>query len=278
MAPSSSEAKNRPPRKPLPSETMDATALSSSTIASSPSGRSMMPARCSAPCPDDITCGVMHAHRPTTRPPSAGRNARATPHLTNKDSQAPTPRMMAMPSSAPSSPSAAASVRSWPEIAMISALKMFKGVEVNCCDTSRPTSAATDQHPQVAAPQAESLPDEGGDAAGELGIARFQADRCTDPARPHRLRRDNQAAAQRHAPAVKRVGFDRVDFARRPAMRNQDTGKSQAESAEHRDEDRYARIEVRLRGQPLARAEPEQNDVQQIDQCRHGRHHQPAER
>ena len=61
-------------------------------------------------------------------------------------------------------------------------------------------------------------------------------------------------------------------------MRNQDTGKSQAESAEHRDEDRYARIEVRLRRQPLARAEPEQNHVQQIDQCRHGRHHQPAER
>ena len=46
-------------------------------------------------------------------------------------------------------------------------------------DASR--GAAPDQHPQVAASQAESLPDEGGDAAGELGIARFQADRCTDP-------------------------------------------------------------------------------------------------
>jgi hypothetical protein len=141
-----------------------------------------------------------------------------------------------------------------------------------------PGGSAPDQHPQIAAAQAKSLPDEGGDAAGELGIAGFEADRCADPARPHRLRRDDQAAAQRHAPAMQRIGLDRVDFARRPIPRDHDTRQSQDEPAEGRHEDRDPRVESRLRRQPLPRTEPEQNDVQQIDERRHRRHHQSAER
>ena len=138
--------------------------------------------------------------------------------------------------------------------------------------------AATDQDAQIAAPQPESLPHERCDAARKLGVAGLQPDRCPHAARPHRLRRDDQAAAQRHAPAVQRVGFDRVDFARRPMTRKQDTGEPEAQSAEHRNQDRRVRIESRLRGQPLARAEPEQKHMQHIHQRRHGRHHQPAER
>jgi hypothetical protein len=88
--------------------------------------------------------------------------------------------------------------------------------------------SAPDQHPKVPAAQAEFLPDERGDAARELGVARLQADRCADPARPHRLRCDDQAAAQRHAPAMKRVGFDRVHLACRAVSGNYDTRKSQA--------------------------------------------------
>ena len=39
------------------------------------SGNLKMPVRCSAPCPEDITCGEIMASRPTTAPPNIGRNA-----------------------------------------------------------------------------------------------------------------------------------------------------------------------------------------------------------
>ena len=86
--------------------------------------------------------------------------------------------------------------------------------------------AAADQDAHVAAAQAKRLADLGGDAAGELGIAGFQADRGADAARPHGLRRHDQAAAQRHAAAVQRIGFDRVDLGAAPAG---DVGGGQAE-------------------------------------------------
>ncbi len=95
-----SAAKNNPPRKPLPSDITEATAFRMNTVAMTASGIETMLEKCSAPCPDDITCGVSRASRPTPRPPSAGRSGGQIPVLLSKASHSATPRMMAMPNSA----------------------------------------------------------------------------------------------------------------------------------------------------------------------------------
>jgi hypothetical protein len=77
---------------------------------------------------------------------------------------------------------------------------------------------------------------------------------------------------------MKGIGFDRVDLARRPVARDHDSGEPQGEPAERGDQDREGRIERRSRRQPLARLEPEQDDVEQVDERRHAGHGQPAER
>src|SRR6185437_16399450 len=45
--------------------------------------------------------------------------------------------------------------------------------------------AAADQHAHVGATQAEGAADRGGQSARQLGVARFQADRSADTARPY---------------------------------------------------------------------------------------------
>ena len=76
--------------------------------------------------------------------------------------------------------------------------------------------AAADEDAQVAAAQAERIADARGDAAGKLRIAGLEPDRRADAARPYRLRRDDDAAEKRHAAAMQRIGFDRIDFPFRP--------------------------------------------------------------
>ena len=69
-----SEAKNKPPRKPLPSDTIEASAFRTKTPAIMASDSDTIEVKCSAPWPDAITCGVTSAISPTARPPSAGRS------------------------------------------------------------------------------------------------------------------------------------------------------------------------------------------------------------
>ena len=76
--------------------------------------------------------------------------------------------------------------------------------------------AAPDQNAKIAAPQTEGSADARGDAARSLRVTGLQADRGAYAARPDCLQRDDHAAGQRHAAAVQRVGFDRVDLAVRP--------------------------------------------------------------
>src|ERR1700738_511477 len=86
-----SGAKNSPPRKPLPSEITEAIAFSMNTPAMTINGIKTNPSKCSAPCPDDITCGVSKASRPTPRPPSAGRSGGHIPVLDHSVSHRPPP-------------------------------------------------------------------------------------------------------------------------------------------------------------------------------------------
>ena len=60
----------------------------------------------SAPWPDDSTAGVTSASMPTAMPPNVGRSQPGTRLRRNSSSVSVTPRMMAMPTSAQSMPSA----------------------------------------------------------------------------------------------------------------------------------------------------------------------------
>ena len=103
-----------PPRKPEPSETTEAAALSVKMSAITWSGRSIIPVRCSAPCPDDITCGVTSAIAPTARPPSAGRSGSHSFARSSSCSHSATPRIRPTPTSAATSPRTLAITRSRP--------------------------------------------------------------------------------------------------------------------------------------------------------------------
>jgi len=129
--------------------------------------------------------------------------------------------------------------------------------------------AATDQDAHVAAAQSEGLPDLGGNAAGKLGIAGFQADGGADPARPHRLRRHDQAAAQRHTPAVQRVGLDRVDLGAAPAG-DVGGGEPEQQPAETWCEKRIIWVEHAAARQPLAGVEPKKRQMHEADRLAHG--------
>ncbi len=93
---------------------MEAIAFRMNMVAMTVSGIETNPAKCSAPCPDDITCGVTKASRPTMRPPSAGRSGGQSLVFDNSSSHSVTPRMMAMPVSADKIPSSEAMARSRP--------------------------------------------------------------------------------------------------------------------------------------------------------------------
>ena len=68
-------AKNNPPRKPLPSDTIEAIAFSRNMLATTVRGsRQNRRNERLAVLLDHITCGVARASRPTARPPSAGRS------------------------------------------------------------------------------------------------------------------------------------------------------------------------------------------------------------
>ncbi len=77
------------------------------------SGRSSIPVRCSAPWPDDITCGVTMANPPTIAPPMVGRRSAGSLTRSRSVSKKLTPIITTMPNSAIARPTSAANTRSW---------------------------------------------------------------------------------------------------------------------------------------------------------------------
>ena len=98
--------------------------------------------------------------------------------------------------------------------------------------------AATHQNSQVAAAQAKGIADARSDAACKLGVAGFEPDRGADAAGPNRLRRDDDAAEERHAPAMQRIGFDRIDFPLRTPALQEFARDAEYDAARHRDRER----------------------------------------
>jgi hypothetical protein len=104
------------------------------------------------------------------------------------------------------------------------------------------------------------------------------------PARPTRRRRsmhglhhDEQAVVQRHAPAIQRVGLDRVDRAAWPAARDKVAGHPEDQPAE-RGHSQGAQDGQRDHGaQPLAGADPEQRLMDQLGERGHEPDHEPGE-
>jgi hypothetical protein len=85
-----------------------------------------------------------------------------------------------------------------------------------------------------------------------LRVASFKTDRSPDAARPHCLRRDDDAAQQRHAATVQRVGFDRVDFPFRPPVPENFAADAEQQAAEQRDRNCQDRIEGESRREAFA--------------------------
>ena len=123
--------------------------------------------------------------------------------------------------------------------------------------------ATADQDAQVGAPQPKCHADTRGDAAGQLGIAGFDADRRAYPARPNGLHGDDNAAEKRHAAAVQRVRLDRIDLALRPPAHDQFAGDAEDDAAGERHRNRHHRIEPQQSRQPHAGLEAKQDLVQQ---------------
>ena len=137
--------------------------------------------------------------------------------------------------------------------------------------------SAADQNAQIAAAQPQRLPDPRRYRACELGVAGLEPDRGADAARPRRLARDDKAPGERHAPAMQRIGFDRVDLAARPFARDHRRNQTETEPAQQRNGQGQRRIERGLGGQRFAWAKGEEQPVQQQHGFAHGGHDQTAE-
>ncbi len=95
-APSSREAKKRPPRKPEPSEIAEAAILSSSRPRMTATPWVAIRSYCRAPCPAERTCGLANASTPTVRPPRAGLSIGGRNGWRNRRSIVETARMSRM--------------------------------------------------------------------------------------------------------------------------------------------------------------------------------------
>ncbi len=92
-APSKREAKNRPPRKPDPSDTAEASIFRASTARTKLRSWAVEMSYCRAPWPADSTWGVNSARPPRSSPPRAGRRGVGTKRFLNSRSSSETPRI-----------------------------------------------------------------------------------------------------------------------------------------------------------------------------------------
>ena len=118
--------------------------------------------------------------------------------------------------------------------------------------------AATDQYAKVGPPQPKCHADARRYAAGKLRVAGLEPDRSSDTARPHRFRRNNDAAEKRHAAAMQRIGFDRIDLPLRPPAGDQLARDAEYETADQRDRNGDRRIEPEHPRQAHARLKLEE--------------------
>jgi hypothetical protein len=277
------------------------------------SGIETRPEKCSAPCPDDITCGVSSASRPT--PEAAERRAqrrpetdRRKPHLAQRhpahDEDAEqrrqnaeqrgnrkiAPNHVADRANADPERQLGKSVgdkitrhsgdtdrrQAGRRIASDHQFERIEGAGERRAERARDRSgrSAADHDALIGAAQVKSTAERSRKPARKLGISGFKADRRPDTAGPGGLQGHDDAAAKRHPPAMQRVGLDRVDLARRPPAQQQQQGHPQQQAAETWNQHGPQRLDTRLAGKSLRDADVEQQRVQGRHRHAHRQHHQ----
>ena len=275
-----------------------------------------MPAKCSAPCPDDITCGVSKreqadaetAERRAQRRPEAGLRQqrlaqRHAAHDGDAEQRREDPEQRRDGEIAPEHVADRTDADAerqrregmGDEIARhrgdadrrqagrrIAADHQFEGIEG--AGQRRPEGAgdrgrgaAADHDALIGAAQMKAAAERSGKTAGKLGISGLKPDRGADAAGPDRLQRHDHAAAKRHPAAMQGIGLDRVDFARRPPSRQQQEREPQQQPAEARNQQGAQRLDPVLAGKPVPRFEVEQHHVERRHRDAHRRHHQSAD-
>jgi hypothetical protein len=97
---------------------------------------------------------------------------------------------------------------------------------------------APDKDPQIVAAQLEQPAERRGGARTQLRKGGFETDRGADPGRQHGQQRQPQTVDQRHAPAMQRVGLDRIDDVARapPPERRGDQPVDQSAERRHQQQ------------------------------------------
>ena len=114
-----------------------------------------------------------------------------------------------------------------------------------------------------------------GGAGAELGERGFQSDRGADPAGENGQSGQAQAVAQRHAPAMQRVGLDRVDDVARPPAPHHIRDQAVAEPADARHQDAPPRVDI---GRPAEMRFDRHAEQQGMHPADHLVHQRDAER
>ncbi len=115
----------------------------------------------------------------------------------------------------------------------------------------RAGSAAADQDADVVATQPESTRQPRREAGTDLRVARLQSDRSAKAAGDHRLPGDDERVGERHAPAIERVGLDRVDGRAEFPLPQPDHRQPEQDAAYRR----YQRLHRALQGKHRRTAE-----------------------
>jgi len=104
-----------------------------------------------------------------------------------------------------------------------------------------------------------------------LGVAGLKPNRSAEAAGDHRLRRDDESVGERHAPAIERIGFDRVDGSAELAFSEPDKRQAEQDASDGRYGRLYRIGKGEHRRKPAARLDAIEQPVQVLHHLAHRR-------
>ena len=142
----------------------------------------------------------------------------------------------------------------------------------------RAGGTAADQDADIVAAQPEGARQPRGQAGTDLRIARLQSNRGAKTAGDHRLPGDDEGVGQRHAPAIERVGLDRIDRGAEFPLSQPDHRQPEQDAADRRYQSLHRALQGKHRRKPAAGLNAEQQSMHAQHQLAHGcdehaRHH-----
>ena len=117
-------------------------------------------------------------------------------------------------------------------------LESVEGAGERCPEggADRRAGAGADDGAHVGAAEVEGAAEPGGEARSELRIAGLEPDRGAEAVRDQGLQPDRDRILHRHAAAVQRIRFDRIDGAAPTQARRQARGAPEQQAARRRDQ------------------------------------------